>query len=354
MDAATGLLYVGNGQYYDPTTGRFLTRDAKPNSSNPYVPWDPTGAIIGPLGVAALFFVKRKRGSKWGTLFVILLVVGSIGMTIAACGPSTPAPNPTTPAPQVPPTQTPGPIPSETPTPTPPSTPTAPPAPTNTPLIDGDCGIPPAIYTYPPCTASGSNTCIDQYVDSPVVQIAHTVQGEGGAFSDTVAANVLQTILNRAYTYWVFTHHRGINPDNIPWNQINRARLTDLFLFILSEPGGEGWPSYNAWRADVPRSGPQWEHIVGAVENLLNNAGAPTDTAVIVNQERPASAIRTDTNVQWYGATNDPEWRPPNGFVHYDDIVSVRADSRRVFCGRQFYGNNGVIRPPQAVIACPE
>jgi RHS repeat-associated protein len=65
MDAATGLLYVGNGQYYDPATGRFLTRDAKPNSSNPYVPWDPTGAILGPLGVAALFFGKRKKGSKW-------------------------------------------------------------------------------------------------------------------------------------------------------------------------------------------------------------------------------------------------------------------------------------------------
>ena len=31
MDAATGLLYVGNGQYYDPATGRFLThgREAK-------------------------------------------------------------------------------------------------------------------------------------------------------------------------------------------------------------------------------------------------------------------------------------------------------------------------------------
>lgn len=51
MDSATGLLYVGNGQYYDPVTGRFLTRDAKPNNSNPYVPWDPTGALLGPLGL---------------------------------------------------------------------------------------------------------------------------------------------------------------------------------------------------------------------------------------------------------------------------------------------------------------
>ena len=37
MDAATGLLYVGNGQYYDPRTGRFLTREARPGNANPYV-----------------------------------------------------------------------------------------------------------------------------------------------------------------------------------------------------------------------------------------------------------------------------------------------------------------------------
>ena len=35
MDAATGLLYIGNGQYYDPATGRFLTCDAKPDQTNP-------------------------------------------------------------------------------------------------------------------------------------------------------------------------------------------------------------------------------------------------------------------------------------------------------------------------------
>lgn len=65
LDAATGLLYVGDGQYYDPSTGRFLTRDVYPNSPNPYVPWNPIGAIIGPLG--------------------LMLVVGSVGMTLAGC-----------------------------------------------------------------------------------------------------------------------------------------------------------------------------------------------------------------------------------------------------------------------------
>ncbi|MBN2116319.1 MAG: hypothetical protein JW730_07105 [Anaerolineales bacterium] len=85
MDAATGLLYVGDGQYYDPATGRFLTRDAKPNNSNPYVPWDPTGAILGPLAAMALFFGKRKKASKWD-LMIILLVLGlSVGLSLSAC-----------------------------------------------------------------------------------------------------------------------------------------------------------------------------------------------------------------------------------------------------------------------------
>ena len=35
VDAATGLIYVGDGQYYDPTTGRFLTREAQPGKLKP-------------------------------------------------------------------------------------------------------------------------------------------------------------------------------------------------------------------------------------------------------------------------------------------------------------------------------
>jgi peptidoglycan/xylan/chitin deacetylase (PgdA/CDA1 family) len=103
MDAAAGLWYVGNGQYYDPPAGRFLSRgDANPNDTNPYVPWDPTGTIIGPLGVAALFFGrKRKKGSKWGTLCILFLVIGSVSMTLSACkvtvavSPPTETPSPT-------------------------------------------------------------------------------------------------------------------------------------------------------------------------------------------------------------------------------------------------------------------
>jgi hypothetical protein len=86
LDAATGLLYVGNGQYYDPATGRFLTRNVNPDSTNPYVPWNPIGAIVGPLGLIALVFGRRKKGSKAGTLLVLLLIIMTVSMTLVACG----------------------------------------------------------------------------------------------------------------------------------------------------------------------------------------------------------------------------------------------------------------------------
>ena len=49
LDVARSLLYLGNRQYYDPTTGRFLTRAVNPESPNAYVPWDPVEAILGRL-----------------------------------------------------------------------------------------------------------------------------------------------------------------------------------------------------------------------------------------------------------------------------------------------------------------
>jgi RHS repeat-associated protein len=132
LDATTGLIYVGNGQYYDPTTGRFLTRSVNPNSTNPYVPWNPIGAIVGPMGLIALVFGRRKKGSKVGTFLVLALVMVSVGMTLTGCGP---APTPSQ-SPNIPPaSQTP--IPSQTPNPTqtPIQTPTQTQAPTNTPAV---------------------------------------------------------------------------------------------------------------------------------------------------------------------------------------------------------------------------
>jgi RHS repeat-associated protein len=86
MDAATGLLYVGDGQYYDPSTGRFLTRNARPNSPNPYLPFDPTGALFLPLALVSLVYGRKRRKSKWDILVIVTLLSLSAGMGVAACG----------------------------------------------------------------------------------------------------------------------------------------------------------------------------------------------------------------------------------------------------------------------------
>ena len=95
-DAGTGLIYMGNGQYYDPSTGRFLTRGANADQSNPYVPWggDPSGMLIAPLALLALVFGRKKNRTKLDH-FVILVVIGlSVGFSVSACGNGTPKGDP--------------------------------------------------------------------------------------------------------------------------------------------------------------------------------------------------------------------------------------------------------------------
>jgi len=88
LDVATNLIYVGNGQYYDPSTGRFLTRDINPDSANPYIPWNPIGAIVGPLGLISLIASHRKKGGKASPylLMFIMLVVLPLGIGMACNG----------------------------------------------------------------------------------------------------------------------------------------------------------------------------------------------------------------------------------------------------------------------------
>ena len=140
-DDATGLIYLGSGQYYDPVTGRMLTRGA--GQSNPYKPgaYDPAGMMVAPLAVLGLVLGKKKKRGKWDSLLVLLVVGMVVGMSVSACGPKVPAP---TPPPHQPPTGTPSPGPgngknvspetTNTPTPTPTYTCTVSPTATLTPL----------------------------------------------------------------------------------------------------------------------------------------------------------------------------------------------------------------------------
>ena len=84
-DDTTGLIYLGSGQYYDPVTGRMLTRGA--GESNPYKPgaFDPAGMMVAPLALIGLALGKKKKRGKWDTLIILLVVGVVVGMSVSAC-----------------------------------------------------------------------------------------------------------------------------------------------------------------------------------------------------------------------------------------------------------------------------
>ncbi len=86
MDTATGLLYVGNGQYYDPSTGRFLNRNVRPDQTNPYVPWkqDPSGALMAPLALLALVYSRKKK--TWEMGWIDRFDSGSLALLLKPLG----------------------------------------------------------------------------------------------------------------------------------------------------------------------------------------------------------------------------------------------------------------------------
>ena len=122
FDRISGLLYI-NGAYYDPVTGRFLSPVG--DGQNPYVPLG--GAALAPILILALLG-RRKKGKIW-TGWVVIALMMSVGLTLAACG----DPNKDN---QPPKTATPRPIRGITPTnpPTPVQTPSATTPPSAVPL----------------------------------------------------------------------------------------------------------------------------------------------------------------------------------------------------------------------------
>jgi YD repeat-containing protein len=88
IDATTGLIYIGNGQYYDPETGRFLTRRVNPNSTNPYVPWNPIGILLGPLGMISANKARKKMKytPAWTIAFLSLFMVACWALVAIAVG----------------------------------------------------------------------------------------------------------------------------------------------------------------------------------------------------------------------------------------------------------------------------
>jgi len=201
MDNATGLLYVGNGQYYDPATGRFLNRNARPEQSNPYVPWksDPTGALISPLVLLALIFANKKKHGKWDNLFILLVLCIALGMSLSACNP------------EVTPTQE-----DDTGI----NTVGNPPFPLKLHFIQGGEVI--AYYSFPGGTA----------VNLPTIECWITLKDA----DDTIITNIETTILDRNIL-------SGKNPHYVSGNWITALNVYDYYRDLV-EPSGKiepGW-----------------------------------------------------------------------------------------------------------------
>ncbi len=319
LDATTGLMYVGNGRYYDSETGRFLTRNVNPDSTNPYVPWNPIGAILGPLGLITLVFSRKKKGSKTGMFLVLLVVLGSVGMTLAACGPApTPSPGSNNTAPAFPvQTQTPVPtnpgtvpsIPTGT-LPAPIETPTAIPCPTPT--------LVPTLDLYG-IDFDGTSWTLDEQA-----KILDAIQKIGEEFSRVMGLG--QTSWDAFKTVYGnnFIFYRSQGGDtfcqggpnkvtcsgNAPLSEISPARLLVHELghaLVQTRYGGSLAPYLSLGNAqivdDYPESlgGPRW--VTGTHSTLQQ------DPAKAGQFERTGRGYITTYPPDLYHGENWPDWQ---------------------------------------------
>jgi hypothetical protein len=187
--------------------------------------------------------------------------------------------------------------------------------------------IPAANFSYT-CQSAAGHTCI-QPGDNPVEIITHVVFGEGGSISLQTAANVIQTVQNRAYLAWTCAARKcgsltwtPINPGKIPWEQITAGQFRDLVLYIMSDAymgtNGVAYPAYNAW--SIPRNSKAIENGAdsGFIESirqsvevwLVDGPGKlPISAPILIRDPwgrlwTPNLAIR-NMNVMYYYATSN-------------------------------------------------
>ena len=229
MDAATGLIYVGEGQYYDPQTGRFLTRGAQPSKANPYVPWggEPTGLLIGPLALMVLLRWK-KRSRALGRIERVLLaalVVVAVGVVVAGCGgDSSATPPPTTKSP---------------PTTEPPSQPTGGPSTSQTPPIQtSDAQTTPSTAIPTLGTLTPTITCTSTPTPTPILlagRLPTSWEQQYGQAIALAAHNLLATA--DQYYVWGTVDHpdedngwpppREVPTDDSVWGYNNSINVKD-------------------------------------------------------------------------------------------------------------------------------
>jgi len=298
MDEATGLIYVGNGQYYDPATGRFLTRDANPNSPNPYVPFDPTGLLFAPLGLMVVFYGGRKS-KKSAPCMLMLMMLVVLPLTVGlACDTGTPAATTPIATATQPPggTQVAG---SATVAPTATSTPEA-----------------PAVITIPDCPTAPP-TAIDEEMAQYGVYFTGVVQGWNTLFKNGTAIDATQESAREAVKEAVievakkFAGIIGGSPQDA-FKRVYGYINFEWCNGCVSDAFGENTDDHTIKFDGMY----MWEHYK-RVRNVVHELGHMFDRKVCASREldgecdivgdeiRMHSSARTDLQKVW----NNEEWR---------------------------------------------
>jgi pimeloyl-ACP methyl ester carboxylesterase len=283
LDLATGLLYVGNGQYYDPATGRFLTRGVNPNNTNPYVPWNPIGILLGPLGMISANKARKKM--KYApaltitflSLFMVacwvLVAIAVGGLLLTSCSAGNPAQETensasatqsaepaTTPAI----TPTPAPSPNETPT-------------EQDPCADGECTATPT----PTPTPTGT------------VGIFGGSQGSGQlTYSGPAVPGVQMTAWTRApegYTLW-YSQYPGYHDYRLADHPEAQDFWNDPKTNSQEANGYAGKPGQARWAFTYANS-------ASSLPTILVGCSAGADAAVMHAELRQDSSFPVDALV---------------------------------------------------------
>jgi hypothetical protein len=171
------------------------------------------------------------------------------------------------------------------------------------------------------------------------------VYGEGGLSSSQAAANILQTLHNRAFTAFTCAPNcinddwNRINPSGVPWEDITQDQFLRLVLFLSGEEyyNSSGMPvaQYVAWRTRLDYQFINsnsiaygiWTGIgAGADTWLATGAGVTSQNApIVVGGIVPAVPLR-DPAVMFYYSF-DEMVNPPDSV--WLDIVPIGEHDAR-------------------------
>lgn len=152
-----------------------------------------------------------------------------------------------------------------------------------------------------------------------------------------MAANIMQTLHNRAYNAWNCAKYKcgneaweKINPGEIPWEEITDEQYKNLVLYLASDAyigsAGGRHPAYNGWETnrdvDVFANNPvlanNFSYSVKTSSTWLHTLPGtnPRTAPIIYNGVSPSGPVRDPAVIYFYATSTD--MTKTISHVHYD------------------------------------